>query len=99
MPMRAYRASTAAYKSSVGHASAHIAGNLVAWMIVCALVTAGAAYLCARPVVGDSSSWGHVAAVAAMFLGILVMIRAEGSPAPTDGPRKARLTHPAADAS
>ena len=45
MPMRAYRASRAAFKSSVGDAGAHVAGNLTLWMVGSAAVTAVAMLL------------------------------------------------------
>jgi hypothetical protein len=77
MPKRAYKASVAAYSRSVGHASAHIWDNLVVWMIACVIVTLAAAYLTGHPIGLDSSTWGHIAAAAGMFLGILVMMWAE----------------------
>jgi hypothetical protein len=84
MPMRAYRASRDAYKSSVGHVGTqighvgtHIGSNLAVWMIVCAVVTLGSAYLTGHPVGMPTSTWGHITALAGMLLGILVMVKAE----------------------
>ena len=83
MPLlRAYRASTGAYKASVGHAGRHVAGNLTLWMVGSAAVTAVAMLLLWLRVEGGGLV-GHVAAAGGMLLGILVMMKAqEGHVAP-----------------
>ncbi len=67
MPMRAVRASAAAYRAGSGHAGAHISRNLLVWIAGCAAVV----------VVAILIGWGTVAAVAAMLGGILIMMKAE----------------------
>ena len=58
MPMRAYKASRDAYKSSVGHVGT----------FVFAVAAVAAAYLTGHPVGLPSSTWGHITALAGMLL-------------------------------
>ncbi len=86
MPLlRAYRASTGAYKASVGHAGRHVAGNLTLWMVGSAAVTAVAMLLLWLRV-GSASLEGDVAALGGMLLGILVMMKAQEGHVPPDLP-------------
>ncbi len=86
MPMRAYRASRTALQTSAGHAGAHVAENKLVWIAACAAVTVVATYL-NWSAEGRGSIWGHVAAIAGMLLGILIMMKAqEGHVPPDEGP-------------
>lgn len=76
MPMRAYRASRDAISNSAGQASAHVAGNKWVWIGLAIIVTA-LSFALNWAASGRSSHWGHLGALAGMFLGILVMLKAE----------------------
>jgi hypothetical protein len=84
MPMRAYRASRDAVRTSTGHAGSHVAGNKLAWMAAGAAVAAVAFYLNWSAPGREATVWGHVGAVAGMLVGILIMMRAEEGNAPPD---------------
>jgi hypothetical protein len=87
MPMRAYRASRDAVRTSTGHAASHLVENKLAWMAVSAAVAAVAFYLNWNTPGREPSIWGHVGAIAGMLLGILIMMKAqEGHVPPDDGP-------------
>lgn len=76
MPMRILR-------SGWGQFSGNVSGNLAVWMVVSAVVTVGATVLNYLASGRSGSNWGHLAAGAGMFLGILVMMKAqEGYVAP-----------------
>jgi hypothetical protein len=77
MPMRAYRASRAAINTSTGQASAHVSANKTLWMLIAAVVAAGAFFLNWNTPGRAPSVWGDIGAVATMFLGILVMMKAQ----------------------
>ena len=78
MPMRIVR-------FGWGRASGNVSANLGIWMVIAAVVTVvGTAlnYVAA----GRGSNWGHLAAIAGMFLGILVMMKAQEGHVPPDVP-------------
>jgi hypothetical protein len=83
MPLRFYRASTAAYRIWSGHAGTHVAGNLAAWMAG-SLAVAVAAFFLSWLEEGGTSVWDHVGACAVMLLGILVMAKAQEGYVPPD---------------
>jgi FtsH-binding integral membrane protein len=78
MPIKTYRATS----RFIG---AGIAGNLGIGMALCAVVTVLAALLNTY-VGGRGSSWGHVAAIAFMLLGILMMMKAQEGYVPPEAP-------------
>ena len=87
MPMRAYRASAAAYRAGSGHAGAHLSRNLWAWIAACAVVV----------VVTILIGWGTVAAIAAMLGGIFIMMKAEeGRVTDEEGPDEEGYAAPGA---
>ncbi len=83
MPIRAYRASRTALQTSAGHAGAHLAENKLVWIAACAAVAVVATYL-NWSAEGRGSIWGHVAAIAGVLLGILIMMKAEEDHVPPD---------------
>ena len=87
MPMRAYRASRDAVRTSAGHAGAHVAGNKLVWIAVSAAVAVVAFLLNWSAGGRGTSVRAHVGAAAGMLLGILIMMKAqEGYVPPDDGP-------------
>jgi hypothetical protein len=77
MPMRAYRASTA-------YAGAHAKANMGLWIIVAIVVTAALGFANWR--LPQSNVWGHLFAIAGMFLGTLVMIKSQEGYVPPEMP-------------
>ena len=68
MPMRAYRASTA-------YAAAHVTNNLWLWIGISTAVTAVLALAVWRD--PQSNVWGHLAPIAGMVAGTLVMMQSQ----------------------
>ncbi len=79
MPMRLFR-------SGWGRASGNVSGNLGTWMVISAVVTVAATTMNYLASGRSGSNWGHLAAVAGMFLGILVMMKAQDGHVPPEVP-------------
>lgn len=79
MPMRLFR-------SGWSLASSNVSGNIGLWMVISAAVAAGATLLNYLATGRGGSNWGHLAAVAGMFLGVLVMMKAQEGYVPPEMP-------------
>lgn len=85
MPMRAYRSTMAAYGRGAGHVGRNVTGNLGLWIALFTAIALAAALL-NWLAAGRASNWGHLAAVAGMMVGILVMMKAQEGYVPPEMP-------------